>query len=235
MRTVKTISPLLVKAYRSAHYYVHHGDEVLLLKVGGVNHALAKLMKAYGASTATFLTAYNPHSEICSAKDNQAAHQQLLADLQTDQIESILGFGSDPADQWDPEESVLAFGLSLSQAEKKADQYGQNAFVWIANSEGFVNLKLRYDLANPTAHELSHWISQLPEQLRVVASDLAGSEQKWLLTVGDEEQRHWLEPHAWDLNHPWPIARPDGCAISAGTEMDRMFKLAANGLEKMYP
>jgi len=235
MSTVKTISPLLVKAYRNAHYYVHHGDEVLLLKVGSVNHALANLMKAYGASTATFLTAHNPYSETRSAEENQVAHQQLLADLQVDQIESISGFGSDPTDQWDSEESLLAFGLSLPQAEKLADRYGQNAFVWIANSEGFVNLKLRYDLSNPTAQELSHWISQLPEQLRAVASNLAGPEQKWLLTVDDEEQCHWLEPHAWDLNHPWPIARPDGCPISVGTEMDRMFKLASNGLEKVYP
>jgi len=54
------------------------------------------------------------------------------------------------------------------------------------------------------------------------------------MTVSEGEREHWLFPQYWDLNKPWPLATPDGTAISAGTEMDRMFKLTASGLEKLY-
>jgi hypothetical protein len=57
---------------------------------------------------------------------------------------------------------------------------------------------------------------------------------KWLMTISETEMEHWLFPQYWDLNQPWPLATPDGTAISAGTEMDRMFKLRASGLEKLY-
>ncbi len=48
------------------------------------------------------------------------------------------------------------------------------------------------------------------------------------------EQAHWLAPEQWDLNKIWPLARPDGTAMGIGTEMDRMFKLIAAGIQKVY-
>jgi hypothetical protein len=149
MSTNRTISPSLVKAYRNAHYFVHHGEEVYLLKVGEVNHALSILLQSYGASSAAFLTAYNPYSQMRSEAENQAAHEKLLAELAQAGIETIDGLGTDPHDDWDAEPSVLALGLSRSRAEQLADQYSQNAFLWIANASALVNLKLRYPLSRP--------------------------------------------------------------------------------------
>jgi len=235
MNTNRTIAPWLVKAYRNAHYFVHHGEEVYLLKVGEVNHAFSHLLTAYGASSAAFLTAYNPYSQMRTQEENQVAHQKLLAELTQAGIETIEGLGTDPHDDWDAETSVLALGLSRSHAEQLADQYGQNAFLWIANSNALVNLKLRYPLADPCSEELEEWLEELPNHLHGAAQQLPIAERNWLMTVSEKEQQHWLSPSAWDWNTPWPQARPDGCAISIGTELDRMFKLTSNGLEKLYP
>jgi len=231
----RTISPGLVKAYRNAHYFVHHGEEVYLLKVGEVNHALSILLLSYRASSAAFLTAYNPYSQMRSEAENQAAHQKLLAELAQAGIETIDGLGTDPRDDWSAEPSVLVLGLSRSRAEQLADQYSQNAFLWIANPSALVNLKLRYPLADPSLEELEEWLEELPKPLQEAARKLPNNERKWLMTANEKEQYHWLEPSTWDWNKPWPQARPDGCAISIGTELDRMFKLTSNGLEKFYP
>jgi len=235
MSANRTISPALVRAYRNAHYFVHHGEEVYLLKVGEVNHALSDLLNTYGAQSAAFLTAYNPYSQLRSNTENQAAQAKLLAELAQAGIETIDGLGTDPHDDWDAEPSVLALGLSRSHAEQLADQYGQNAFLWIANANALVNLKLRYPVGDPSPDELATWFAQLDDQLRAPASALSAQERNWLMTASRSEQRHWLLPSAWDWYSPWPQARPDGCAISIGTELDRMFKLTSNGLEKLYP
>ena len=229
-----TISTQLVKAYRNAHYFVHHGQEVYLLKVGEVNHALSSLLQSYGASSAAFLTAYNPYSQMRSPAENQAEHEKLLAELAQAGIETVDGLGTDPHDEWDAEPSVLALGLTRSHAEQLADQYGQNAFLWIANACALVNLKLRYPLADPSSEELEEWLEELPNHLQEVAKRLPKDERNWLMTANEKEQHHWLAPNAWDWNIPWPQARPDGCSISLGTELDRMFKLTSNGLEKFY-
>ena len=235
MSANRTISPALVRAYRNAHYFVHHGEEVYLLKVGEVNHALSDLLNTYGAQSAAFLTAYNPYSQLRSHTENQAAQAKLLAELAQAGIETIDGLGTDPHDDWDAEPSVLALGLTRSHAEQLADQYGQNAFLWIANASALVNLKLRYPLADPSSEELEEWLEELPNYLQEAAKRLPKDERNWLMTANEKEQHHWLAPSAWDWNTPWPQARPDGCAISLGTELDRMFKLTSNGLEKFYP
>jgi hypothetical protein len=128
----------------------------------------------------------------------------------------------------------LALGITLSQAEHLADEFGQNAFLWIANPEGFVNLKLRYPIADPSDDEVAHWLDQLPEHLRSTATRLAREERNWLMSATQAEQYHWLAPESWDWNTPWPNTRPDGCPTAIGTEMDRMFKLVSNGMERYY-
>lgn len=235
MNAPKTIPPSLIRAYRNAHYFVHHGDEVLLLKVGNANSALGNLLKAYNCFTAAFLTAYNPYSQPCELSDNTKAHQDLVDALTQLGVKYVEGLGTDPNSDWDPEPSLLVLGISLSQAEQLADQFGQNAFLWIANPAGVVNLKLRHPIGNPTVLELAHWLENLPKPLQDTAQLISVDERNWIMSVNEDEQHHWLSPQTWDWNTPWPVAKPDGCAISVGTELDRMFKLTSSGLEKLYP
>jgi hypothetical protein len=109
----RTIAPHLIRAYRNAQYFVHYGEEVLLLKVGFINHALGHLIKAQGKATAAFLTAYNPHSQPQDEAINAQAHERLLERLRAIGIAVIEGLGTDPDEDWDAEPSVLALGLTL--------------------------------------------------------------------------------------------------------------------------
>ena len=53
------------------------------------------------------------------------------------------------------------------------------------------------------------------------------------MSTSIKEQLHWLDIDSWDLNRPWPLAKPDGSAMGIGTELDRMFKLIAAGQSRM--
>jgi len=93
---------------------------------------------------------------------------------------------------------------------------------------------LRHPIAEPTEQELYDWIRGLSQAHLLAILRGVNIDRKWLMTISEAEMEHWLFPEYWDLNRPWPLATPDGTAISAGTEMDRMFKLTASGLEKLY-
>jgi hypothetical protein len=229
-----TIAPQLVRAYREAGYSINHNPSVIVLRIDEVSSALVQLMQEHQVSTAAVLTAYNPYSESKSEAENALAQQQLLQDLAKQGIATLSALGSDPNGAWEPEPNVLALGISLQQAEVLADQYGQNAFVWVNNADGFVSLRLRYGIGVASPDEVTAWIDSLPEGLRHYASQLPNAEQSLIMSTPVLEQAHWLAPKQWDLNKTWPLARPDGTAMGVGTEMDRMFKLIAAGIQKVY-
>jgi hypothetical protein len=77
--------------------------------------------------------------------------------------------------------------------------------------------------------DFAQWLSGLSSNLNVVAKGLSSLDQAWLMSVSAAEQAHWLDPNSWDLNKPWPLAKPDGSAMGIGTELDRVFKLIAAG------
>lgn len=229
-----TIAPQLVRAYREARYSITHEKSKIELRIGEVNSALVQLMRDRQVSTAAVLTAYNPYSDSKSQAENAAAQQKLLQDLAKHGIATLSALGSDPNGAWEPEPNVLALGISLQQAEVLADQYGQNAFVWVNNADGFVSLRLRYSIGVAGPDEIAAWIDSLPEGLRHYARQLPSTEQSLIMSTRELEQAHWLAPEHWDLNKAWPLARPDGTAMGIGTEMDRMFKLIAAGIQKVY-
>lgn len=230
----RTVSPQLLRAYREALYSVTHADSLIELRIGQVNAALAQLLKAHQVSTAAVLTAYNPFSESTNQTKNATAQQELLQTLAQQGITRLSALGSDPSGAWEPEPSVLALGISLQHAEALADRYGQNAFVWVNNADAFVSLRLRYSIGVANADEVATWIKSLPKALQQRASMLPTAEQSLVMSTLAVEQAHWLAPEQWDLNKPWPLARPDGTAMGIGTELDRMFQLIAAGIQKVY-
>jgi hypothetical protein len=230
----RSIAPQLVRAYREARYSINQNPSIIELRIGEANSALVQLMRDRQVSTAAVLTAYNPYSESKSQAENAAAQQQLLQDLAKHGIATLSALGSDPNGAWEPEPNVLALGISLQQAEALADQYGQNAFIWVNNADGFVSLRLRYGIGVASPAEVNAWIDSLPEGHRHYASQLPNAEQSLIMSTLALEQVHWLTPKQWDLNKTWPLARPDGTAMGIGTEMDRMFKLIAAGIQKVY-
>ena len=230
----KTVHPQLVRAYREAIYIVNKDNEKINLKVGEVSNELSKLMKSQKAQTAAILTAFNPYSEVRSTVENERSQSKLTKALSLKSIVCINAIGTDAKGEWGAEPSILTLGISLQDAEFLADAYGQNAFIWINNSDGFISLRLRFNIGLPKANELIAWINELPAYLQDFAQTLPAKEQALILSVPTHEQEHWLNPNNWDLNKTWPLARPDGSAMGVGTEMDRMFKLIAAGIQRIY-
>jgi len=228
------ISPKLIKAYREAIYVVHLGDREIALQVGKVSAELAELMKDWEVTTAAFLTAFNPYSQVVDPTENELRQKKMWTDAQPMCPKIFPGIGRDKNDQWPHELSMLALGIHLEDAQTLADRYEQNAFLWISNEQGFVSLKLRHPIAEPIEQELYEWTLGLSQAHMLAVLRGSYPDLKWLMTISEVEREHWLFPQYWDLNQAWPLATPDGTAISAGTEMDRMFKLTASGLEKFY-
>ena len=234
MIATKTVHPNLVRAYREAIYIVNEGDDAIALKVGEVSQALAALMHVHKATTAAILTAYNPYSEIQPSAENERRQAALVAELNATAVICFDAIGSDPEGEWEPEASTLVLGITLVEAERLADQFGQNAFIWINTADAFVSLRLRFAIGEPKQEEIQDWIATLPEPMQGEARARTIKEQALLMSVPRIEQLHWLNPHGWDLNLVWPLACPDGSAMGIGTEMDRMFKLIAAGIQKVY-
>ena len=230
----KTVHPFLVRAYREAIYIVNEGNEAISLKVGEVSHELASLMSFHKAHTAAILTAYNPYSETKTLEENESSQARLKNALSLKAKSCINAIGTDAKREWEAEPSILALGISLQDAEILADEYGQNAFIWINNTDGFVSLRLRFEIGVLSNKELQDWIDSLSSSLKDHVQKLTLHEQSLILSTPIDEQEHWLNPNSWDLNKPWPLARPDGTAMGVGTEMDRMFKLIAAGIQKVY-
>ena len=144
---MRTISPELIRAYREAHYIVLDEGKEIRLQVGTVNLELERLMSNKNAHTASVLTAYNPYSEVKTKQENELAQTRLRQRLEELGIATLDGIGRDAKEQWESEPSVLALDLTLKEAENLADEYGQNAFIWIPKQDGVIELRLRYPSA----------------------------------------------------------------------------------------
>ena len=229
---IHQIPPQLIKAYRQASYVVFGGEGEVVLKVGKVSPELVTILKKNNVNCAAFLTAYNPHSQQLERTANQLSQAKLLEELQSQHIDYLLGEGRDDSGEWLAESSVLALGIGLQNAEMLAQQFKQNAFVWVNNLDGLVSLRLCHQIAIPTSSEANQWISQLPAHLQEVARLTPFTEMAWLMSVPDQELEHWLNVDSWDLNKPWPLARPDGSAMGVGSELDRVFRLIQAGVQR---
>lgn len=225
----KGIHPRLIKAYRETHYVAFAADEIVL-KIGRVSRELSALMNDSSVETAAYLTASNPESQSGEAERWHDAQVALLSDLVALNVTYVAGEGRDPKGEWPTEASLLVLGIKLADADRLARKYRQNAFVWVGNGEGLPALKLMRPLQVPDGQELEAWRASLPTQQATVAAQLSPREQAALMSVPDAELSHWLTPELWDPGQLWPLARPDGSAMGAGTELDRVFKLISAGV-----
>lgn len=224
----QSIHPTLIRAYREAQYVIE-GSQNIVLKIGRANQDLRKILKDNEVTTAAFITAFNPYSEILNDRENLEAQESLCVDIKSLGYFGLNGYGQDEAEEWPREKSVLALGITESQAEALADRYSQNGFVWIGSLDSFPALRLRHPIQLPVNGDVIDWLLDLPSNLRRAAEELNPLDQAWVMSVSEAEQAHWLNPDSWDLNKPWPLAKPDGSAMGIGTELDRVFKLIAAG------
>lgn len=120
----------LVQAYRATDYRVH-ATEPFALQIGRTCAACDALLDTHGVTTAAYLTAWNPSSELLSDAANADAQAKLAAELTDVSVTVLAGEGVGETGDWTPEPSLFALGISRESATSLAQKYQQNAFVWI--------------------------------------------------------------------------------------------------------
>lgn len=141
---VHNIPHELAKAYQEALYMVQGEGGDIQFRVGQSSPELTSLMRCYGARSAAFLTAFNPHSMLETAEVNVTNHNALITDIHALGLKSISGEGRDPSHLWPSEPSVLVLDISHQHAGLLAERYRQNAYLWITDDGGLINLNFRY-------------------------------------------------------------------------------------------
>jgi hypothetical protein len=120
----------LLAAYLAAHYKVTGTANPFVLRVGHPSAELASVHLAHGVNCSAFVTAWNPQSVTTSVAMNQASQERLESELAGIGVTLVAGIGEDPAGVWPGEPSVLAVGISRSEAERVGRKFGQRAILW---------------------------------------------------------------------------------------------------------
>jgi hypothetical protein len=136
----------LRQAYTASAYVVTDAPTPMVLQVGVPNQAAAELLQAHGLKSAVFITAHNPWGNSLSATENQARHQQLLADL-SPHWPLYHGFGVTPQGNWPAETSVLVLCDDPALHAHWMGVYQQNAVV-VVSAGGTVLLENLNDVRN---------------------------------------------------------------------------------------
>jgi len=136
----------LLTTYRAAHYRVTGTAKPFVLRVAHRSAELASVHLANGANGSAFITAWNPQSVVRSEAENRASQKRLESELTAIGVRLVAGIGEDPAGVWPAEPSVLAVGISRSEAERVGRKFGQRAIVWSDESA----IPELIDLASPS-------------------------------------------------------------------------------------
>jgi len=229
------MSPLTVRAYRETDYIFRVKEETINIKIGSLNSDLQQIMKVSGSTTAAVISAYNPHSVTQPETVNTSNQSALLKDLKSKNFLIFEGVGRHPKGGCEPEPSFLIFSPSLHLSEQLADKYGQNAFLYIQNPTGLVNLHSRVPMRLLTDNEFNEWKKEIPIELHPFLSEKSLYDQSLIASLPIQDQQHWLKKSSdWDINIHWPVANPQGSMIGSGTELDRLFKIQAGSVTNYF-
>ena len=127
---MRPATPELISAYEKALYVVF-GKPELVLRIGEPNPDLDELLEAEGAATAAFVTAANPRGEVATPWKNEIANAALVQTQTQAGYSCYEGEGRDPEKRWTPERSVLAIGISRTDAQALGRVFGQIAIVFV--------------------------------------------------------------------------------------------------------
>jgi len=127
---MSAIPQSLQDAYRATEYRVLP-PYAFTLRIGARSDALLDLYRSVETREAAYLTAWTPFSVTASDEQNHRAQALLVERLTSIGVTALPGLGIDPASSLPGEESVLALGLQRDMAIRIAQDFDQNALVWI--------------------------------------------------------------------------------------------------------
>lgn len=116
----------LIEAYQSTSFNVF--EPAISIKVGQKNQLLDDLLQLHHSDSWTYITAWNPLSEIQSDEINQLKNNELKQDLKHYIILDGEGIGEGPA--WKPEKSFLVLGINKEESIALGNKYRQHAIVF---------------------------------------------------------------------------------------------------------
>ena len=124
------LEPDLIAAYKNTLFEAHVGDDVITLRVGQKCPSLRAVFEQHKVITACYITAFNPFGRLLTKQENEARNAQLLADLAS-LYPVFEGVGVDPTGEWEGEASFLALGASKDASLALAEEWEQNAVVFV--------------------------------------------------------------------------------------------------------
>lgn len=130
------LDPSLLQAYRQTNY--HFGDT--LLNIDKSCSKAASLLQPFIPAGGLFITAWNPLGEKLTLEANQKANQKLKAELLTQGLNVIDGYGVSKDGKW-REDNFFTYPVDKEASIKLCCDFSQNAVVYIS-SDGFPELLL---------------------------------------------------------------------------------------------
>lgn len=136
----------LWEAYRSTRFEADTPLGKMSIRVGQMHGEVDALLGRNGRKDWCFITAWNPGSEILSAKQNHERNRALKQELEAlGRDRFFCGMGWPAEEGWQPEESFLVLGVGCKQAMELGRRHGQNAVVWGELGGASVLLDCRVD------------------------------------------------------------------------------------------
>jgi hypothetical protein len=135
---------VLVSAYRATDYVAQGHGCTAVIRVGQQASVVDALLARMHVRNGTFITAWNPFSKSLSVGANECRNRDLKRYLTVCGFAFVGGEGRGKTEEWPPESSVLAFGVSRSSACAIGRRYQQNAIVFVQRGRPAELIMLRW-------------------------------------------------------------------------------------------
>ncbi|GAB2664678.1 DUF3293 domain-containing protein [Arenimonas aestuarii] len=148
----------MMQGFADAVYRVHGDGEVISLRIGQANPAMAALMARHGARHGGLVTGENPFGQQQSAQRNAAANDALRAAIDAIGLVRVASDGGSEDGAWN-EPGFLVLGGDDGVLDRLSRRFRQAAWVRIS-ADGTAQLAAcRYPLAS--SGETPCWPSEL--------------------------------------------------------------------------
>ncbi|TRX56675.1 DUF3293 domain-containing protein [Thalassomonas sp. M1454] len=121
----------LQQAYLNSDYIIDDELGFWQINIGDTDRTLSRYLHTFDVPTAAFITAENPKSKRLSDKENKKRGQQLLSQVQKLKLTCHQGYSIGAKADWPKENSLLITNITKQQANSLAQQFNQNAYVWL--------------------------------------------------------------------------------------------------------
>ncbi|MBD3674336.1 MAG: DUF3293 domain-containing protein [Planctomycetaceae bacterium] len=120
----------LLTAYSRTDYCVAAPEGSLTLHVGELLPEQNLALLQAGVISWCVVTAWNPQSQLRSADRNDAAQDDLKAEIESYGLKWWEAAGRDPAGEWPTEESCFVLNISPEQTGSLCEKFGQLAALY---------------------------------------------------------------------------------------------------------